>query len=83
MLAERFGASGARTEIAEFGVLQTTLLGRAAADIAAGRADVVLVTGGEARHRMQRARAAGHRCAGRAAGAGRAGLACCARTRPS
>ena len=59
MLAERFGASGVRTEIAEFGVLQTTLLGRAAADIAAGRADVVLVTGGEARHRMQRARAAG------------------------
>ena len=59
LLAERFGASGARTEIAEFGVLQTTLLGRAAADIAAGRADVVLVAGGEARHRMQRARAAG------------------------
>jgi acetyl-CoA C-acetyltransferase len=59
LLAERFGANGARTEIAEFGVLQTTLFGRAAADIAAGRADVVLVTGGEARHRMQRARAAG------------------------
>ena len=59
MLAERFGASGARTEIAEIGVLQTTLLGRAAADIAAGRADVVLVAGAEARHRMQRARAAG------------------------
>jgi acetyl-CoA C-acetyltransferase len=59
LLAERFGARGARSEIAEFGVLQTTLLGRAAAEIAAGRADVVLVTGGEARHRMQRARAAG------------------------
>jgi acetyl-CoA C-acetyltransferase len=59
LLAERFGASGVRTEVAEFGVLQTTLLGRAAADIAAGRADVVLVTGGEARHRMQRARATG------------------------
>jgi acetyl-CoA C-acetyltransferase len=59
LLAERFGASGVRTEIAEFGVLQTTLFGRAAADIAAGRADVVLVTGGEARHRLQRARAAG------------------------
>jgi acetyl-CoA C-acetyltransferase len=58
-LAERFGASGVRTEIAEFGVLQTTLLGRAAADIAAGRADVVLLTGGEARRRMLRARAAG------------------------
>jgi acetyl-CoA C-acetyltransferase len=59
LLAERFGASGVRTEIAEFGVLQTTLFGRAASDIAAGRADVVLVTGGEARHRLQRARAAG------------------------
>ena len=58
-LAERFGASSARTEIAEIGVLQTTLLGRAAADIAAGRADVVLVTGGEARHRAQRARSTG------------------------
>jgi acetyl-CoA C-acetyltransferase len=59
LLAERFGASAARTEVAEIGVLQTTLLGRAAADIAAGRADVVLVAGGEARHRSQRARAAG------------------------
>ena len=46
MLAERFGAAGARTEIAEIGVLQTALLGRAAADVAAGRADVVLVVGG-------------------------------------
>ena len=59
LLAERFGASRAQTEIAEIGVLQTTLLGRAAADIAAGRADVVLVVGAEARHRAQRARAAG------------------------
>jgi acetyl-CoA C-acetyltransferase len=59
LLAERFGAARARSEIAEIGVLQTTPLGRAAADIAAGRADVVLVTGGEARHRSQRARAAG------------------------
>ena len=58
LVAERFGARGARTEIAEIGVLQTTLLGRAAADIAAGRADVVLVAGAEARHRAQRARAA-------------------------
>ncbi len=59
MLAERFGAPRARTEIAEIGVLQTTLLGRAAADIAAGRSDVVLVVGAEARHRSGRARAAG------------------------
>jgi acetyl-CoA C-acetyltransferase len=55
IVAERFGAAGARTEVAEIGVLQTTLLGRAAAAIAAGEADVVLVAGGEAKHRQQRA----------------------------
>jgi acetyl-CoA C-acetyltransferase len=55
MVAERFGASGARTEVAEIGVLQTTLFGRAADDIAAGRADIVLITGGEARYRALRA----------------------------
>lgn len=59
LIADRLEASGARTEVAEVGVLQTTLLGRAARDIAEKRADVVLVTGGEARHRAQRARAAG------------------------
>jgi acetyl-CoA C-acetyltransferase len=53
-LGERFGAQ-ARTQIAEIGVLQTTLLGRAAADIAAGHADVVLVTGAEAKYRSLRA----------------------------
>jgi acetyl-CoA C-acetyltransferase len=57
--AERFGASGATTEVAEIGVLQTTLLGRAAAAIAAGEADVVLVAGAEARHRAQRAKQKG------------------------
>jgi acetyl-CoA C-acetyltransferase len=55
LVAERFGAAQARTEIAEIGVLQTTSLGRAAADIVAGRADVVLVAGAEARHRALRA----------------------------
>ena len=57
--AERFGATAAKTEVAEIGVLQTTLMGRAAAAIAAGEADVVLVAGAEARHRAQRARFAG------------------------
>ncbi len=59
LVADHFGAPQARTEIAELGVLQTTSLGRAAADIAAGRADVVLVTGGEARYRALRAKIAG------------------------
>jgi acetyl-CoA C-acetyltransferase len=58
-LAERFGAARVRTCVAEVGVLQTTLLGAAARDIAEGRADVVLVAGGEARHRAQRALQAG------------------------
>ena len=59
LLAERFGARAARTSVAEIGVLQTTLLGAAARDIAAGRADVVLIAGGEAKHREQRARKLG------------------------
>jgi acetyl-CoA C-acetyltransferase len=58
-LAERFGAAAARTSVAEIGVLQTTLLGAAARDVAEGRADVVLVAGGEARYRAQRAQQAG------------------------
>ena len=59
LLAHRFGAAAARTEVAEVGVLQTTLLGRAARDIAEGAADVVLLSGGEARHRVARATASG------------------------
>jgi acetyl-CoA C-acetyltransferase len=59
LIAEAVGATGARTEIAQIGVLQTTLFGRAAADIAAGRADVVLITGGEAKYRELRAQIAG------------------------
>jgi acetyl-CoA C-acetyltransferase len=55
LLAERFGAVNARTEIAELGILQTTLLGRAAADIAAGRSEIALVVAAEARFRAQRA----------------------------
>ena len=58
-LADRFGCAPVRTCIAEIGVLQTTLLGAAARDIAEGRADVVLVAGGEARQRAQRARQLG------------------------
>jgi len=58
-LAQRFGSGPARSCVAEIGVLQTTLLGAAARDIAEGRADVVLIAGGEARHRAQRARQLG------------------------
>jgi acetyl-CoA C-acetyltransferase len=48
IVAGRLGAT-ARTVVAELGVLQQTLLTRAAQDVAEGRADVVLVVGGEAR----------------------------------
>jgi acetyl-CoA C-acetyltransferase len=58
LVAGRIGAAQARTLLAEIGVLQTALFAEAAAAIRAG-ADVVLVTGGEARYRAQRARAAG------------------------
>ena len=58
-LAQRLGAAQARTLVAEVGVLQTTLFGRAAQAIAEGRADVVLVAGGEAKYRALRASIAG------------------------
>jgi acetyl-CoA C-acetyltransferase len=51
LVAERVGAPAARTEVAEIGVLQTTLFGRAVDAIARGGEDVVLVAGGEAKHR--------------------------------
>ena len=44
------GESG-RTVVGEVGILQQSLITRACADIAAGRLDVALVAGGEARHR--------------------------------
>jgi acetyl-CoA C-acetyltransferase len=50
-VAELVGAKRARTQLAEIGVLQTTLFARACTAIADGRAEVVLVTGGEAKHR--------------------------------
>ena len=48
-VAAALGCTGARTTLARVGVLQTTLLARAADDIVAGRADVVLIVGGEAK----------------------------------
>jgi acetyl-CoA C-acetyltransferase len=55
LVADRVGAGSARTLLAEIGVLQTTLLAEAVRTIAAGEADVVLVTGGEAKYRSARA----------------------------
>ena len=55
LIADRIGADKAQTMIADIGVLQTTLFGSAAADIAAGRAEIVLIVGGETRHRSMQA----------------------------
>ncbi len=52
LISDYFGAT-ARTEVGEIGVLQTTFFGRAASDIAAGRSDIVLLTGAEARFRSR------------------------------
>lgn len=58
-VAARFGATGPRSVIADIGILQQTLLTRAAQAVASGDADVVLVCGAEAKHRETLARRAG------------------------
>ncbi|MDX2169389.1 MAG: acetyl-CoA acetyltransferase, partial [Deltaproteobacteria bacterium] len=59
LLGERLGATRARSQLAEIGVLQTTLFGGAVEAIASGAADVVLVAGGEAKFRALRAQVSG------------------------
>jgi len=59
LVADGIGARDARTVVADIGVLQTTLLARAATAIAAGDLDVAVVVGGEARNRLVQARARG------------------------
>jgi acetyl-CoA C-acetyltransferase len=58
-VAKRFGASGARSVVADIGILQQSLLTRAALAIQSGDADVVLVCGAEAKHRDTLAKRAG------------------------
>ncbi len=58
LIADHFGAT-ARSEVAEIGILQTTLFGRTVRAIAAGEEDVVLVCGGEGKYRALRAQIAG------------------------
>jgi len=55
LVAERFGASHARTVLAEIGVLQQTLLNGACCAIASGEAEIAIVTGGDAKYRNLRA----------------------------
>jgi acetyl-CoA C-acetyltransferase len=70
LLAADLGATRARTQVAEIGVLQTTPLGRAAEAIARGADEVVLVCGAEARHRARQAKRAGVEPTSRAQAAG-------------
>lgn len=59
LVAERIGNPEVTTVSGELGVLQTTLIERAATAIVAGDVDVALVVGGEARWREVRASATG------------------------
>lgn len=59
LIADAVGASNAESLSALPGVSQQTLLSTAASRIAAGDITVALVVGGEAGHRLQRARATG------------------------
>ena len=59
LVAGKVGANDARSVLVEIGVLQTSALGHAARAIQQGEAEVVLVTGGEAKHRQSVAQRAG------------------------
>lgn len=59
LIAARCGATRARTQVAEIGVLQTTLFGAAVAAIASGEEDIALIAGGEAKYRALRAQMSG------------------------
>ena len=54
-VADAVGAGQARSYLADVGILQTAVMGDAAAAIASGAADVVAVVGGEAKYRGLRA----------------------------
>lgn len=59
LIAERVGATSARTELAEIGILQTTLFGRTAQAIASGEEEIAIIAGGEGKFRALRAQIAG------------------------
>jgi acetyl-CoA C-acetyltransferase len=63
ILADRFGAASATTLLADFGILQQSLIDRACQRILAGETQVMLVTGGEGRYRDQCAAKAGEELA--------------------
>lgn len=59
LVARSCGITGARTVLADLGVLQTSLIGRAVDDVTSGRSFATLVVGGEARRRAADRRHAG------------------------
>jgi acetyl-CoA C-acetyltransferase len=59
LVAEAVGAPAAQTVLAEFGILQQTLMDRACSSISAGEADVILIAGGEAKYRALRGQISG------------------------
>jgi acetyl-CoA C-acetyltransferase len=59
LVADAVGATGARSVLAEIGVLQTSLFAKACSALQRGEADVYLVTGGEAKYRASRAQKLG------------------------
>lgn len=59
LVAEALGASAATTVLGDIGILQQTLMNRACASISSGEANIVLVTGAEAKYRSLQAQIAG------------------------
>jgi acetyl-CoA C-acetyltransferase len=60
-IGRRIGADAAHTVLTSVGVLQQTLIGEACGRIARGQAHTTLVVGGDAGHRLLRAKIAGER----------------------
>ncbi|MEM9177405.1 MAG: hypothetical protein AAGC67_19495, partial [Myxococcota bacterium] len=59
ILADRYGAKDVRTVVAEIGILQSTVLGKACSAIANGESELALIVGAEARDRANRYQRAG------------------------
>jgi acetyl-CoA C-acetyltransferase len=59
LVADTVGAHSAETVLAEIGILQQTIINRACNSISEGSANIVLVTGGEAKYRSLRGQISG------------------------
>jgi len=59
ILADRFGAKDVHTVVAEVGVLQSTVLGKACEAIASGASEIAMIVGAEAKDRANKFQRAG------------------------